>query len=200
MAKICGTMSLVLSTFTLELGQRAPQFSLSDSNGISHGLDGIKGTKGTLIAFVCNHCPFVVHLAKQMADVAQQYQPLGINTVAINSNDVANYPQDSPEKMLEFAVKYGWNFPYLYDETQLVAHAYSAACTPDFFLLDGDGSIYYAGQFDDSRPNNKLVIDGIDLKNAMDRILAGKSPKETLIPATGCNIKWKAGNEPSYFS
>ena len=193
-------MAEVPSTFTLELGQPAPQFNLPDGNGNQYGLNEIKGPKGTFVAFVCNHCPFVVHLAKQLADVANEYKELGINTVAISSNDVANYPQDSPEKMLEFAAEYGWDFPYLYDETQLVAHAYSAACTPDFFLFDADGNLYYAGQFDDSRPNNNKEINGEDLTNAMKNLIAGRSPESNFKPATGCNIKWKAGNEPNYFA
>lgn len=200
MARMVDTMAEVPSTFTLELGQPAPQFNLPDGNGKQHGFDTIKGPNGTLIAFVCNHCPFVIHLAKELGQLALDYEEKGISTVAINANDVMNYPQDSPEKMLGFAKEMNWKFPYLYDETQLVAQAYSAACTPDFFLFDDEGNLYYAGQFDDSRPGNNLAVDGEDLRTAIDNLIADEPPAETMKPATGCNIKWKAGNEPSYFA
>ncbi len=191
-------MSEVPSTFELSIGQRAPEFELPTAAGDIKQLASLKGEKGTLIVFACNHCPYVIHLASELGALAAQYQSLGVNTVAISSNDVENYPQDSPEKMVEFAKQYGWNFPYLYDETQEVAHAYSAACTPDFFLLDAEGCVYYAGQFDASRPKNQGTVDGADMRSALEALLNGQ-PAPKGLPATGCNIKWKPGNAPSYF-
>ena len=192
-------MAEVPSTFTLKTGDSAPAFTLPDPAGNQHNLTDILGENGTLVAFVCNHCPFVVHLATQLGDLAREYARQGINTVAISSNDVENYPQDSPEKMAIFAQESGWEFPYLYDESQDVAHAYSAACTPDFFLFNGDGKLFYAGQFDNSRPRNNEAIDGSDLRAAMNALLCEGAPVIEAKPATGCNIKWKPGNEPAYF-
>ncbi len=192
-------MSEVGSTFVLKIGEKAPGFCLPDGAGREFDLEEVKGERGTLVAFVCNHCPYVVHVAEPLARLMAEYAERGITTVAINSNDVEHYPQDSPERMLEFAQVHGWEFPYLYDESQQVARAYAAACTPDFFLLDGDGRLFYAGQFDDSRPGNSLPVDGRDLRVAMDAMLAGEEPPVNPRPATGCNIKWKRGNEPSYY-
>ncbi|WP_018968884.1 thioredoxin family protein [Rubritalea marina] len=193
-------MAEVPSTFTLEAGAQAPDFSLPNGAGELVALAEHLGSKGTLVMFVCNHCPFVVHLAKQVGEMAAEMKSWGMNTIAISSNDVEHYPQDSPEKMLEFAQQFGWDFPYLYDESQEVAHAYSAACTPDFFLLDKRGCLFYAGQYDDSRPNNDLAIDGRDLKLAIRQLLEDGEPVTETKPATGCNIKWKPGNEPAYFA
>jgi len=192
-------MAEVGSTFVLAPGEMAPDFCLEDGEGREFSLSGLKGKRGTLVMFVCNHCPFVVHLAKEVGAMAGEMKDWGVSAVAINSNDVAKYPADSPEKMVEFAKASGWDFPYLYDETQEVAKAFSAACTPDFFLLDGDGKLFYAGQFDDSRPGNDEAVDGRDLKLAIRELLEDGQPVTATKPATGCNIKWKAGNEPAYF-
>lgn len=191
-------MAEVPSTFVLKPGDLAPDFTLPNGSGKLVSLSDQLGEKGTLVAFVCNHCPFVVHLAKELGELAGDVSHLGVNTVAISSNDVQNYPQDSPEKMILFAQQNGWEFPYLYDESQSVAHSYSAACTPDFFLLDGEGKLFYAGQFDPSRPNNSVEVDGSDLRAAVAALVAGEAAPNAM-PATGCNIKWKAGNEPAYF-
>lgn len=193
------SMAEVPSTFTLKAGDKAPEFTLPDGTGKEFALKDLLGKKATLVMFVCNHCPFVVHLAKQVGEMAAEMKSWGVNTVAISSNDVENYPQDAPEKMVEFADEYAWGFPYLYDASQSVAHAYHAACTPDFFLLDKDGCLFYAGQYDNSRPNNKELIDGRDLKLAIRQLLEDGAPILDTKPATGCNIKWKPGNEPSYF-
>ncbi|MFD2160678.1 thioredoxin family protein [Rubritalea tangerina] len=192
-------MAEVPSTFTLQAGDKAPEFTLPNPAGEEYSLGDLLGKKGTMVMFVCNHCPFVVHLAKQVGEMAAEMEAWGVNTVAISSNDIEKYPQDSPEKMVKFAQEYGWNFPYLYDESQEVAKSYHAACTPDFFLLDKDGCLFYAGQFDDSRPKNDLAIDGRDLKIAIRQLIEGGSPILETKPATGCNIKWKPGNEPAYF-
>lgn len=193
-------MALKPSTFILATGSQAPSFQLVDTKTReTTSLDDVKGGKGTLVAFVCNHCPYVVHLDKELGKLAKEIKNLGVNTVAISSNDVENYPQDGPEKMVEFAAQSGWDFPYLYDVSQEVAKAYSAACTPDFFLFDTEGALYYAGQFDDTRPNDGSSPDGSCLRDAVNQMLTGEGHKGQMKPATGCNIKWKAGNEPSYF-
>ncbi|SHJ81567.1 Peroxiredoxin [Rubritalea squalenifaciens DSM 18772] len=192
-------MAEVPSTFTLEAGQKAPGFELPDAQGAMHSLESVMGKKGTLVIFACNHCPFVIHLAKEVGAMAAEMKDWGVSTVAISANDIEKYPQDAPDKMAEFAKEYGWDFPYLYDESQGVAKSYYAACTPDFFLLDGDGCLYYAGQFDDSRPKNSLPVDGKDLKIAIRDLLEDAPASTATRPATGCNIKWKPGNEPSYF-
>ncbi len=191
-------MSEVRTTFRLKSGDPAPAFTLPDPDGAVHVLRDLMGPKGTLIAFVCNHCPFVVHLAKEMAEFATEVGAKGINTVAISSNDVENYPQDSPEKMKEFAAEYDWDFPYLYDESQDVALAYGAACTPDFFLFDGDGKLFYTGQFDDTRPGGGTP-DGKDLRQAVELMVSGGATPEKVYPSSGCNIKWKADVKPTWW-
>ena len=149
---------------------------------------------------MCNHCPFVVHLAEALSACARDCAGRGVGVVAISSNDVENYPQDGPVEMVEFARENGWDFPYLYDKSQEVAKAYAAACTPDFFLLDGERRLYYAGQFDASRPKKPDVpVTGGDLRTAVDAMLAGGPPIADGVPSSGCNIKWKPGNEPPYF-
>lgn len=193
-------MALVSSTFELNIGSITPDFTLPDVlSGTSKSLTEVSGEKGTLIVFACNHCPYVVHLSGELGELAKEIELKGISTVAISANDVENYPQDSPEKMKEFAAENNWNFPYLYDESQEIAKAYSASCTPDFFLLDAEGKLYYAGQFDDSRPKKNLNVTGDDLKNAVDQLLSVKAYSADMKPATGCNIKWKPGNAPAYF-
>ncbi|WP_338686832.1 thioredoxin family protein [Haloferula helveola] len=192
-------MAETLSTFSLKPGDAAPEFELPAADGALQSLTGARGEKGTLVFFACNHCPYVVMLADAIASIANDLADKGIATVAISSNDVENYPQDSPELMASFAKEHGWEFPYLYDESQDVAKAYGAACTPDFFLFDSVGNLYYAGQFDDSRPKNGRQPDGADLMAAVADMLAGRSAPERQLPSSGCNIKWKPGNEPAYF-
>ena len=193
-------MAEVESTFRLEPGDPAAEFSLSDPRGGEYSFEDVAGDKGTILFFACNHCPYVVHLAKQVGELAEDYVDEGVNTVAIMSNDVENYPADAPNLMGEFADENGWDFPYLYDETQEVALAYSAACTPDFFVFDQDGYLFYAGQFDSSRPGSEDPPSGDDIREALDTLLAGQDLGADPHPAAGCNIKWKAGNEPDYFT
>ncbi len=175
----------------LPLGTQAPDFSLLDtvSDDVKK-LDEVKGIKGTLIMFICNHCPFVKHVNKQIALLGKEYQVKGIGFVAISSNDVVNYPQDAPHLMKENAVKENYSFPYLYDATQEVAKAYDAACTPDFYLFDVELRLVYRGQLDDSRPGNGLPVNGADLRQAMDCLLDGRSLPQDQKPSIGCNIKW----------
>lgn len=175
----------------LPLGTQAPNFSLLDSvSDDVKKLDDVKGIKGTLIMFICNHCPFVKHVNKQIALLAKEYQVKGIGFVAISSNDVINYPQDAPHLMKKNAVQENYTFPYLYDATQEVAKAYDAACTPDFYLFDVELRLVYRGQLDDSRPGNGLPVNGSDLRQAMDCLLDGRSLPQDQKPSIGCNIKW----------
>ncbi|HEY1082577.1 MAG TPA: thioredoxin family protein [Prosthecobacter sp.] len=192
-------MAEVPSTRILPLGSTAPEFELPDAHGEAFTLDDVRGPRGLLVIFACNHCPFVLHLAPALADFAKELDAQGIGTVAINSNDVEKYPADAPEKMPEFSAKYGWDFPYLYDADQSVAHAYVAACTPDFYLFDGELKLAYCGQFDGARPKNTTEITGEDLRAAVKALLDGQPPLATQRPSTGCNIKWKPGNEPEHF-
>ena len=193
-------MAEVPSTFQLQPGQSAPDFELPDGKREIYQLANlVSGKHGLLIAFVCNHCPFVIHLAEKLGEFADELASKGIATVAISSNDVANYPADSPEKMVEFAANNGWNFPYLYDESQEVAKAYAAACTPDFYLFDSNLKLVYAGQFDETRPGKGGEPTGSDLSDAVENLLAGKETEQPWYPSSGCNIKWKPGEEPAYF-
>lgn len=192
-------MAAVESTM-LELGIEAPYFSLHDVlTGKTVTLDDYKGNRGLLVMFICNHCPYVKMIKQEFVKFATEFMPRGIALVAISSNDVENYPDDSPEKMKEDAEQYGYPFPYLFDESQEIAKAYKAACTPDLFLFDEELKLYYRGQFDDARPKNEIKPSGRDLRKATDSMLAGESSPEKQIPSIGCNIKWKKGNEPSYF-
>ncbi len=176
----------------LPLGTRAPLFMLPDVvSGLTLSLTELQGPSGTVILFICNHCPFVKHVNAGVVSLARQYQPKGIAFVAISSNDVAHYPDDSPEKMKETALAEAYPFPYLYDESQEVARAYDAACTPDFYLFDGSGKLVYRGQLDDSRPGNGLPVTGADLEGAMKLLLAGNPIPPDQKPSLGCNIKWK---------
>jgi len=193
-------MSEVRSTFRLKLGDPAPGFSLPDPSGVNHALAELQGPAGLLLVFACNHCPYVIHLAKPLAELAEEMKPTGLHTVAISANDTAKYPQDGPERMKQFANESSWNFPYLYDDTQEVALAYGAACTPDFFLFNAQGLLFYTGQFDDSRPNNGHPANGKDLRNAIEHMLAGKSPPSSVCPSSGCNIKWKPGLQPDWWA
>lgn len=192
-------MSETLSTFSLKPGDAAPDFKLPTPDGSVHDLAGVSGPKGLLVAFVCNHCPYVVHLAGLLGELGRELDSQGVGVVAISSNDIENYPQDRPELMAEFAREQGWDFPYLFDESQEVAKAYGAACTPDFFLFDGNLRLFYAGQIDDTRPRSGEEPDGSDLKAAIAAMFDGRAPIEDPRPSSGCNIKWKPGNEPAYF-
>ena len=177
----------------LPLGTVAPDFMLLDTiSGRNLSLHMVKGEQGTLIMFICNHCPFVKHLDAGMVSLANDYQSRGISFVAISSNDVVNYPQDSPELMKEKAERVGYKFPYLYDQSQDVARAYDAACTPDFYLFSSELKCVYRGQMDGARPRNNVSVTGVDLRNAMDALLASKAIDENQIPSLGCGIKWKS--------
>jgi peroxiredoxin len=184
----------------LELGTKAPEFSLKDAiSGKTYDLKKFRGNKALLVIFICNHCPYVKLIKESLVEYASDYMPKGVGIVAISSNDVENYPEDGPDKMKEDAEEYGYPFPYLYDETQEVAKAYKAACTPDLFLFDEALELKYRGQFDDARPGNDIEPTGNDLREATDKILADKEVSEDQTPSIGCNIKWKEGNEPDYF-
>jgi len=183
----------------LPLGTQTPDFSLPDADGKIISLKDFTGAPALLVIFMCNHCPFVKHIGEGLATLAKDYQAKGVAVVGINSNDIANYPDDSPEKMKEEAAKYGYIFPYLLDETQETAKTYRAACTPDFFLFDAEQKLVYRGQMDDSRPNSGIPVTGEDLRDAIDAVLDGKEIPSEQKPSIGCNIKWKAGNEPDYF-
>jgi peroxiredoxin len=184
----------------LPLGTKAPAFSLPNVDGKTVSLADFAGSKGLLVMFICNHCPFVKHLRDALAAFGKEYQAKGLKVVAISSNDVATHPDDGPEQMQAEAKSAGYTFPYLYDESQAVAQAYKAACTPDFFLFNGDMALVYRGQFDASRPGNGKPVTGADLRAAADRVLSGQSPIIEQRPSIGCNIKWKTGAEPAYFT
>ena len=176
----------------MPLGTRAPDFSLPDTiSGKTRSLSELKGKNATLVIFICNHCPYVLHINDELVRIAGKYQPKGVSIIAISSNDVVNYPQDSPELMKELAENVGYTFPYLYDESQDVARAYDAACTPDPFLFDANLKCVYRGQLDSSRPKNDIPVTGEDLRNALDALLAGEPVPAHQIPSIGCNIKWK---------
>lgn len=184
----------------LALGTEAPAFSLPNpatNNAVS--LDDFPDAKGYLIAFISNHCPFVQLLRHEFARYGREYSAKGVAVIAINSNDAASYPEDSPEKMVAEARRFGYDFPYLFDEDQAVAKAYEAACTPDFFLFDGDKKLVYRGQFDACRPGSDLPVTGDDLRAATDALLNGEAITAQQVPSLGCNIKWISGNEPDYY-
>ena len=183
----------------LPLGTTAPDFKLPDTNGKTVSLADFKSTPALLVIFMCNHCPYVVHIRAGLAQLARDYAPKRVAIVGINSNDVANYPADSPAKMKDEVKTAGYIFPYLYDETQAVAKAYHAACTPDIYLFDKNRKLVYRGQFDDSRPGNGIPVTGKDLRAALDAVLAGKPVSPNQKASMGCNIKWKSGSEPDYF-
>ena len=183
----------------LPLGTAAPNFSLPNVDGKTVSLADLRGKKALLVMFICNHCPFVKHVADELARLGRDYQAKGAALVAISSNDIVNHPDDSPEKMKDEAKARGYTFPYLYDADQSVAKAYQAACTPDFFVFDADQKLVYRGQLDGSRPGNDVPVNGADLRAALDAVLAGNKPTAEQRASLGCNIKWKAGNEPDYF-
>ncbi len=182
----------------LPLGTIAPDFRLPDTHGRTVTLADFNGKPALLVIFLCNHCPYVKHIRAGLAQLARDYQPHGVGIVGINANDVANYPADSPAKMAEEVKAAGYTFPYLYDESQAVAKAYRAACTPDIYLFDQARRLVYRGQFDASRPGNGIPVTGSDLRAALDAVLAGQPVSAAQTPSIGCNIKWKPGNEPKY--
>jgi len=182
----------------LELGTKAPRFSLLDPASQKNvALSDFEG-QPVLVAFICNHCPYVILIKEVFAKFAKDYQAKGLKVIAINANDVANYPDDSPEKMAEDVKEFNYDFPYLFDETQEIAHQYQAACTPDFLMFDAEHKLYYRGQFDDARPNTDTPVTGADMISAADALLAGNPSPEPQKASLGCNIKWKEGNEPDY--
>lgn len=183
----------------LPLGTQAPDFSLLNVDGSTVSRADFAGKPALVVAFICNHCPFVKHLADEFAAFGNEYTQKGAAVVAISSNDVANYPADSPEQMVAEAENRGYRFPYLYDETQEIAKEYAAACTPDFYVFDHEHRLVYRGQFDPSRPDSGVAPTGADLRAAVDAVLAGGTPDDDQTPSLGCNIKWIPGNEPPYF-
>lgn len=191
-------MAKTPSTMTA-LGTVAPDFRLPDPSGTLVARDDFAKAPGLLVMFLCNHCPYVKHIRSGLAAFAREYRAKGLAIVAINANDVASYPDDSPEKMAIEAREAGYTFPYLFDDSQAVAKAYGAACTPDFFLFDGERRLVYRGQFDDSRPGNGVAVSGRDLRAACEALLSGRAPATEQRPSIGCNIKWKPGNAPVYF-
>ena len=181
----------------LELGTIAPEFSLPDPDGGRHSL--AESADAYLVMFICNHCPFVKHIREELARIGQEYGQRNVAIYAINSNDIDKYPADGPAGMKQEAENCGYTFPYLLDDDQSVAKAYRAACTPDFFVFDRARRLVYRGQLDDSRPSNNKPVDGGDRRAALDAVLSGSAVDEQQVPSTGCNIKWKQGNEPDYF-
>ena len=177
----------------MPLGTKAPDFNLPDTiTGANYSLQDLKGEKGTVIMFICNHCPYVLHVKQQLIDIAGEYSRKGIHFIAISANDIKNYPQDAPDKMKQLMGEWGNPFAaYLYDETQNVAKAYQAACTPDFFVFDSDLKCVYRGRLDGSTPKNNEPLTGNDLRNALDNLLLGRPINPKQIPSIGCNIKWK---------
>ena len=192
-------MALVPSTM-LPLGTPAPDFALPEPDtGRTVSLADFDGAPALLVAFLCNHCPYVKHIADRFAAVAADFQRDGAAVVAVNSNDVTTHPADSPANMKLEVARRGYTFPYLFDETQETAKVYRAACTPDFFLFDGDRRLAYRGQFDATRPGSSEMVTGRDLRAAMAAVLAGRTPSAEQVPSIGCNVKWRAGNEPEWW-
>ena len=193
-------MAETLSTM-LTLGTRVPAFSLQNAvDGRMVSPEDYADSSALLVMFICNHCPFVKHVIDGVTNLAADYLPRDVGIIAINSNDRVGYPQDAPEQMKRLAEELGWDFPFVFDETQEVAKAFRAACTPDFFLFDAAGQLTYRGQLDDSRPGNGIPVTGRDLRDAIDAVLAGEPVGEDQKASIGCNIKWRPGNEPSYFT
>ncbi|HEX2077113.1 MAG TPA: thioredoxin family protein [Longimicrobium sp.] len=190
---------MAVTSTMLELGTRAPDFSLPDTDGRTVSLADFGQAPALLVMFICNHCPYVRHLRGALAELGREYAARGVGIVGIMSNDASRYPADAPENMRRERAAAGWTFPYLYDETQEVARAYRAACTPDFYLFDGQRRLVYRGQFDDSRPANGRPVTGRDLRAALDAVLEGRPAPEEQAPSMGCGIKWKPGSEPEWF-
>ena len=183
----------------LALGTLAPMFSLSDTEGATVSLEDAAGSRAYLMMFICNHCPYVVHIADELASIGRDYGAKGVAVFAISANDVDKYPADSVDKMGAEKAKRGYPFPYLFDATQEVAKAYQASCTPDFYLFDAERKLVYRGQLDESRPNNGVPVTGEDLRAALDAVLSDREVPAEQTPSIGCNIKWKPGNAPAYF-
>jgi peroxiredoxin len=181
----------------LELGTSAPLFSLPDPDGNVHSI--APGADAYLVMFICNHCPFVMHIREELARIGKDFGGRNVSIFAINSNDIGTHPLDAPEHMKVEAETWGYTFPYLFDEDQSVAKAYRAACTPDFYVFDAKMSLVYRGQLDDSRPSNNKPTDGKDLRAALEAVLAGRATSERQTPSIGCSIKWTPGNEPDYY-
>jgi peroxiredoxin len=183
----------------LELGTPAPEFALADAvSGRPVALRDFAASPALLVAFICNHCPYVKHILEGFVAFANEYGPRGLAVLAVSSNDPRDYPEDAPERMARVAKERGFSFPYLYDESQAVAKAYQAICTPDFFLFDSGRRLVYRGQFDSSRPKNLMPVTGSDLRAAADAVLAGRAVSATQTPSVGCSIKWRTGNEPDW--
>jgi peroxiredoxin len=191
-------MAATASTM-LELGTAAPDFRLPDTDGKTVSLSDFADSNVLLVMFICNHCPYVKHVRAEIARLAAEYQARGVAVVAVSSNDARAYPDDGPAAMKEEKAAAGYTFPYLYDESQEVAKAYHAACTPDFYVFDAGRRLVYRGQLDDSRPANGVPVSGRDLRRALDAVLSGRPVGSEQRPSLGCNIKWKPGNEPDYF-
>jgi peroxiredoxin len=184
----------------LDLGTKAPTFELSNAvDGRRVGLSDFEGSPALLVAFICNHCPYVIHIRPALVKLIAEYQPKGLAAVAINANSLQTHPQDGPQAMRELALAEGWTFPFLFDATQEVAKAYQAACTPDLFLFDRSRALVYRGQFDDARPGKDVPVTGRDLRAAVEATLAGRAVSAMQRPSIGCNIKWSPGNAPAYF-
>jgi peroxiredoxin len=193
-------MAETLSTM-LTLGTRVPAFSLQNAeDGRTVSPEDYADSSALLVMFICNHCPFVKHVIDGVTKLAADYLPRDVGIIAINSNDRVGYPQDAPDNMKRLAEELGWGFPFVFDETQEVAKAFRAACTPDFFLFDAAGQLAYRGELDESRPGNGIPVTGSDLRAAIDAVLAGEPVGEDQKASIGCNIKWRPGNEPSYFT
>lgn len=190
-------MALTPSTM-LPLGTKAPEFTLTDTNRKKVSLADFKDAPAVVIIFMCNHCPYVRHVADGLADLAWDYQQQNVAFIGINSNDPHLYPDDAPDKMVEEVKKHGYSFPYLFDDKQDIAKAYRAACTPDFYVFDGERKLAYRGQLDDSRPENGIPVTGRDLRAALDALLSGEQVNANQKPSIGCNIKWRPGHEPEY--
>jgi peroxiredoxin len=182
-------------SYMLPLDTQAPDFNLPDFDGNLYSLKDFKDASALLAAFICCHCPYVIHVREGLVEMVKEYQQKGVAVVAINANNIRQYPEDRPEMMAKDAKEFGYTFPYLFDETQQVAKAYKAVCTPDFFLFDKERKLAYRGQMDDSRPENNHPVTGNDLRAAMDALLEGRPVTENQKPSMGCNIKWKPGNE-----
>ena len=193
---------VAVNSTMLPIGTRAPDFTLPDGRGREWTYSElVEGAPASVVAFLSNHCPAVRHLARELGLVAGRFARKGVAVVGVMSNDIERYPDDAPAEMVRFARSVGWDFPYLYDETQAVALAYRAACTPDFYVFDGSSRlVVYRGQFDGSRPSNDVPVTGTDLRAAVDALLAGERPSESQMPSLGCSIKWKPGSEPEWSS
>lgn len=192
-------MVLTASTM-LPLGTKAPEFHLPEVvSGENISLANFADKKALLVMFICRHCPFVKHIQQELANLGKDYLNSNLGIVAISANDAQNYPNDAPESLKEMSTELGFKFPLCYDETQETAKAYTAACTPDFFLFDEERKLVYRGQLDDSRPSNNKPVTGADLRAAIEAVLADQAVTSEQIPSVGCNIKWKLGNEPNYF-